>query len=255
MLELKNVCFSAAGAAGQVEILEEVSFVLPAGRILVITGPNGGGKSTLARVIMGIETPASGQIFWQGQDVTALSITQRARLGIGYAFQLPPKFKGVKIRRLLELAGGHEMGEMECCAYLSKVGLCAQDYIDRDADASLSGGELKRVEIATLLARKPRLAIYDEPEAGIDLWSFSMLVETFKNLRQDEQQNIVIISHQERILQLADDIMVIADGKIAQFGPRDAVLPGLRADDSDPSCPAPAAWNPGPGGQNLACQG
>ncbi len=227
MLELKNVSFSAAGAAGRVEILEDVSFVLPAGRILVITGPNGGGKSTLARVIMGVETPTAGQIYWQGQDITALPITQRAKLGIGYAFQQPPKFKGVKIRRLLELAGGHEMGEMECCAYLSKVGLCAQDYIDRDADASLSGGELKRVEIATLLARRPTLAIYDEPEAGIDLWSFSMLVETFKNLRQDENQSIIIISHQERILQLADDIMVIANGTITQRGPRAQVLPGL----------------------------
>ncbi|MDL2219185.1 ATP-binding cassette domain-containing protein [Ruminococcaceae bacterium OttesenSCG-928-O06] len=245
MLELKNVSFSAAGAEGNVEILDDISFALPTGKILVITGPNGGGKSTLARLIMGIEAPTAGQIFWNGEDITHLGIPQRAQRGIGYAFQQPAKFKGIKIRRLLELAGGHEMSEMECCAYLSKVGLCAQDYIDRDADASLSGGELKRVEIATLLARKPQLSIYDEPEAGIDLWSFSMLVETFRTLRQDADQSIVIISHQERILQLADDIMVIAGGKITQYAPREQVLPRLKVDEAeDGVCPAPAAWRP-----------
>ena len=239
MLELKKVSFKA-GSTGNVEILEDISFALPAGRILVITGPNGGGKSTLARVIMGIEKPSSGRIFWEGEDITELDITERARRGIGYAFQLPAKFKGIKIWRLLELAAGHKMDEMECCSFLSQVGLCAQDYIDRDADASLSGGELKRVEIATLLARKPKLAIYDEPEAGIDLWSFSMLVETFKNLKQDENQNIVIISHQERILELADDIMVIADGRVARYAPREEVLPELHVGpDLDDGCPVP----------------
>lgn len=244
MLELKDISFSAASAAGDVEILDKVSFALPTGRILVITGPNGGGKSTLARVIMGIEKPNAGAIIWKGQDITGDDITQRARKGIGYAFQLPAKFKGIKIRRLLELAGGRQMSEMACCAYLSKVGLCAQDYIDRDADASLSGGELKRVEIATLLARSPELAIYDEPEAGIDLWSFSMLVETFKTLRQTTDQTIIIISHQERILQLADDIMVIAGGRVQQYGPRAEVLPGLRVDSvADSACPAPTTWS------------
>ncbi|MGD9560577.1 MAG: ABC transporter ATP-binding protein [Oscillospiraceae bacterium] len=243
MLELKNVSFRAAGVAGEVEILNDVSFALPTGRILVVTGPNGGGKSTLARVIMGIERPSEGSIFWNGQDITALSITERARLGIGYAFQLPAKFKGIKIRKLLELSGGHEMDEMECCAYLSKVGLCAQDYIDREADASLSGGELKRVEIATLLARNPQLAIYDEPEAGIDLWSFSMLVETFRALREKKDQSVIIISHQERILQLADDIMVIAAGRVEKYGPRDEVMPGLQVEPVDEGvCPAPAVW-------------
>jgi Fe-S cluster assembly ATP-binding protein len=243
MLELRNVSFSAPGAAGAVEILDDISFTLPGGRITVITGPNGGGKSTLARLIMGIEAPTAGKIIYGGEDITALSITERARLGIGYAFQMPAKFKGIKIRRLLELAAGHPMNEMEGCAYLSKVGLCAQDYIDREADASLSGGELKRVEIATLLARALRLSIYDEPEAGIDLWSFSMLVETFRGLKQDKDQGIVIISHQERILQLADDIMVIAGGRVTQYAPRSGVLPGLRVDSiDDGACPAPATW-------------
>ena len=241
MLELKNVSFAAPAAGGSVEILDGISFALPPGRILVITGPNGGGKSTLARVIMGIEQPTGGQILWNGQDITQATITQRAHLGIGYAFQLPAKFKGIKIRKLLELAAGHEMGEMECCAYLSKVGLCAQDYIDRDADASLSGGELKRVEIATLLARKPKLAIYDEPEAGIDLWSFSMLVETFRKLRENEEQSVVIISHQERILQLADDIMMITNGKVTKYAPSAQVLPELKmSPDTQQTCPAPA---------------
>lgn len=242
MLELKNVSFAAPAAGGDVEILDGISFKLPPGRILVITGPNGGGKSTLARVIMGIEKPTSGKIFWKGEDITDLPIPRRAALGIGYAFQLPPKFKGIKIRKLLELAAGHGMGEMEACACLSKVGLCAQDYIDREADASLSGGELKRVEIATLLARKPSLAIYDEPEAGIDLWSFSMLVETFRGLRENAGQSVVIISHQERILQLADDIMVLAGGRIQKFAARDEVLPGLKVNSGDAACPAPATW-------------
>lgn len=241
MLELRDVCFNASGPTGQVEILDKISFVLPKGRILVITGPNGGGKSTLARVIMGIEKPSSGSIFWNGEDITALSIYQRAQKGIGYAFQMPAKFKGIKIRRLLELAAGHDMDEMECCSYLSRVGLCAQDYIDREADASLSGGELKRVEIATLLARSPELSIYDEPEAGIDLWSFSMLVETFKNMRHSEDQSIMIISHQERILQLADDIMIIAGGKMQQYGPQSEVFPQLQTQQDD-ECPVSEGW-------------
>lgn len=245
MLELKNISFHASGIGGEVEILDDITFTLPKGRILVITGPNGGGKSTLARVIMGIEQPTGGQILWEGTDITNASITERAKHGIGYAFQLPPKFKGIKIRKLLELAGGHDMGEMECCSFLSRVGLCAQDYIDREADSSLSGGELKRVEIATLLARQPKLAIYDEPEAGIDLWSFSMLVETFRHLKQDNDQTIVIISHQERILELADDIMVIKDGTIASYAPREEVLPGLKnTPDAEEACPKVDGWMP-----------
>ncbi len=248
MLELQNVSFKASGAHGAVEILDNVSFSLQQGRILVITGPNGGGKSTLAKIIMGIEQPAEGKIIWRGEDITKASIPARAKMGLGYAFQLPAKFKGIKIRRLLELAAGHEMNEMECCSYLSRVGLCAQDYINRDADASLSGGELKRVEIATLLARKPELSIYDEPEAGIDLWSFSMLVDTFKTLKTEHGQSIVIISHQERIIDLADDVMVLAAGKITAFGPREEVLPSLQKQSG--SCPI--GWYPKqPAGDRL----
>lgn len=246
MLEIKNLSFHAVAGAASVEILNNISFQLPQGRILVITGPNGGGKSTLARLIMGIEKPTSGSIIWDNKDITRASITDRARAGIGYAFQLPAKFKGIKIRKLLELAAGKPLTEMESCSYLSQVGLCAQDYINRDADSSLSGGELKRIEIATLLARSPALAIYDEPEAGIDLWSFSMLVETFKNLNQTKEQSIIIISHQERILELADDIMVLAGGNLTHFGPRSQVLPLLKPDSSVPcGCPAEGGWRSG----------
>lgn len=236
MLELQNISFHADGADGTVEILDDISFAMPSGRILVITGPNGGGKSTLARVIMGIEKPTGGKIFFEGKDITGLSVSERAKRGIGYAFQLPAKFKGVKIRRLLELAAGHAMDDAECCQYLAEVGLCAQDYIGRDADASLSGGELKRVEIATLLARSPELAIYDEPEAGIDLWSFSMLVDTFRKLKTTKEQSIVIISHQERILQLADDIMVISGGRVSEYAPRDEVMPHLNIGGDECGC-------------------
>lgn len=241
MLELKNISFHAGAGGGTVEILDDISFVVPTGRIVVITGPNGGGKSTLARVIMGIETPTSGEILFEGQNITGMPIAQRAQLGIGYAFQQPPRFKGIKIRKLLELAAGHPMEELECCRYLSEVGLCAQDYINRDADASLSGGELKRVEIATLLARAPQLAIYDEPEAGIDLWSFSMLVETFRKLKTTAGQSIIIISHQERILQLADDIMVIAGGRVEKYAPRDEVLPTLHLPPEE-GCTCGEGW-------------
>lgn len=242
MLELKNVSFKADGQAGTVEILDDISFALPTGRILVITGPNGGGKSTLARLIMGIEKPTSGEILWNGTNISQMSITERAQLGIGYAFQQPARFKGIKIRKLLEFAAGRKMDEMECCGFLSQVGLCAQDYINREVDSSLSGGELKRVEIATLLARRPSLAIYDEPEAGIDLWSFSMLVETFKKLKDNHEQSVVIISHQERILELADDLMVIVAGKLSQFGPKEEIMPGLSR--SAENCDCPVLWQP-----------
>ena len=228
MLELKHVSFNVAGdGGGKVEILDDVSFTVEDGKFLVITGPNGGGKSTLARLIMGIEQPTSGQILYNGTDITGLTITERANLGIGYAFQHPPRFKGLTVRRLLSLAHGSELPEDECCSYLTRVGLCSMDYLNREVDASLSGGEVKRIEIATLMARRLGLAIYDEPEAGIDLWSFSMLVQSFKMLTQEANESVVIISHQERIMQLADEILVIADGKIRSQGPRDEILPGL----------------------------
>ena len=227
MLEVKNVTFEVAQNDGTAEIIKDLSFRVPDGRLVVITGPNGGGKSTLAKLIMGLEKVSSGQILWDGTDLVPLSVTERAKLGIGYAFQQPPRFKGMKVSRLLELASGSSLSEETCCAYLSRVGLCAREYVSREIDATLSGGELQRIEIATLLARKPKLAIFDEPEAGIDLWSFAMLVDTFDKLRKEGDQTVIIISHQERILQLADDIMVLQDGGIRAFGPKEEVFPTL----------------------------
>ena len=227
MLELKNVTFGVEDADATREIIRGVSFVVPDEKFVVITGPNGGGKSTLARLIMGIEQPTAGQILYNGEDITGLSITERAKKGIGYAFQHPPRFKGLTVRRLLSLAHGSELPEDECCSYLTRVGLCSMDYLNREVDASLSGGEVKRIEIATLMARSLGLAIYDEPEAGIDLWSFSMLVQSFRMLTQENNESVIIISHQERIMKLADEILVIADGRIRSQGPRDEILPGL----------------------------
>ena len=200
----------------------------------VITGPNGGGKSTLVRLIMGIEQPTSGSIFWKGIDITKLPVHERARLKIGYAFQQPPRFKGMSVRQLLSLAHGSELSHDECCEYLSAVGLCANDYLDRDVDASLSGGEVKRIEIATLLARDLELAIFDEPEAGIDLWSFTKLVETFQQLHDERETGILLISHQERIMKMADELVVLENGSIVKQGQRDVILPSLLQDF--PSC-------------------
>lgn len=229
MLEVKNIGFTVAdeNGKGSLEIIEDVSFTLEDGKFLVITGPNGGGKSTLARLIMGIEKPTKGQILYNGTDITDLSITERAKLGIGYAFQQPPRFKGLTVRKLLSLAHGSPLPENECCSYLTKVGLCSMDYLNREVDSSLSGGEVKRIEIATLMARDLGLAIYDEPEAGIDLWSFSMLVQSFRDIAADRNESVMIISHQERIMQLADDILVVADGKIRSFGTKAEILPTL----------------------------
>lgn len=229
MLEVKNIGFNVkSDADGQpLEIIEDISFTLDDGKFLVITGPNGGGKSTLARLIMGIEKPTSGKILYNGEDITDLGITERAKLGIGYAFQQPPRFKGLTVRRLLSLAHGSELPEDECCSYLTQVGLCSMDYLNREVDSSLSGGEVKRIEIATLMARKLGLAIYDEPEAGIDLWSFSMLVKSFKSISSSRNESVIIISHQERIMQLADEIIVIADGKIRSQGIKDEIFPTL----------------------------
>lgn len=229
MLEVKKLGFNVKNDRDgqQLEIIDDISFTLDDGKFLVITGPNGGGKSTLARLIMGIEKPVHGQIVYNGRDITELSITERANLGIGYAFQQPPRFKGLTVRRLLSLAHGSDLPEDECCSYLTSVGLCSMDYLNREVDSSLSGGEVKRIEIATLMARKLGLAIYDEPEAGIDLWSFSMLVKSFKALSSARNESVMIISHQERIMQLADEIIVIADGKIRSQGTKDEILPTL----------------------------
>lgn len=227
MLELKNISFSVADGGEKLGIVKDVSLEIPDGKFIVITGPNGGGKSTLARLIMGIEKPTGGQIIFGGEDITNMSITERAKLGIGYAFQQPPRFKGLTVRRLLSLAHGSELPDDQCCSYLTRVGLCSRDYLNREVDSSLSGGEVKRIEIATLMARNLSLAIYDEPEAGIDLWSFTMLVDSFRMMMKDRKESVIIISHQERIMQLADEIIVIADGAVKNRGARDDILPRL----------------------------
>ena len=199
-------------------------------KLIVITGPNGGGKTTLAKAIMGLVQPTGGQILWNGTDITNMDITGRARLGVSYGFQQPPRFKGLRVRDLLALAAGSErLTREEGCQYLTKVGLCAHDYIDREVDASLSGGEVKRIEIATILARKAGLMIFDEPEAGIDLWSFAKLTETFQAIHRRREATLLIISHQERIIGLADEIVMISEGKVARHGPRDEIFPEILA--------------------------
>ncbi len=230
MLELKHISFNVNDDKGEKDIIKDVSLTLEDGRFLVITGPNGGGKSTLAKLIMGIEKPTGGQILWNGTDITNMSITERANLGIGYAFQQPPRFKGLSVRDLLSLAHGSDLPEDQCCAYLTQVGLCSKDYLNRQVDSSLSGGEIKRIEIATLMARDLKLAIYDEPEAGIDLWSFNMLVESFKGITKTRKESMVIISHQERIMKIADEIAIIADGIVKKQGPTAEVFPELMAE-------------------------
>ena len=229
MLEIKNLCFSAESETGKTEILKNLSLTVPDGKFIVITGPNGGGKSTLAKLIMGIEKPVSGQIFWNGQDITALDVTQRAKLGISYGFQQPPRFKGMKVSDLLSCAAGKNLSMEDGCKYLTQVGLCAREYIDRDVDASLSGGELKRIEIATILAKGGNMMIFDEPEAGIDPWSFSRLTATFEAIHQDSSASMIIISHQERIIRLADEIVLISGGEIQAQGPVDEIFPKILA--------------------------
>ncbi len=223
MLELKHVSFEVEGK----HILNDITMTIADNQFTVITGPNGGGKSTLAKIIMGIEKPTSGQILFDGEDITELSVDERAKRKIGYAFQQPPRFKGMSVRHLLSLAHGKDLDEDVCCSYLSDVGLCSKDYLDRDVDASLSGGEVKRIEIATILARDLKLSIFDEPEAGIDLWSFAKLVETFQHLQAQSKQSIILISHQERIMQLADEIIIIENGRMKIRGTREAILPSL----------------------------
>ena len=230
MLELKNLSFNVDGEGdGQdKEIIRNISLTVPDGKLVVITGPNGGGKSTLAKLIAGIEKPTSGRILLNGEDITDLSITDRAKKGIGFAFQQPVRFKGIQVIDLLRLARGKHISVADACDYLSAVGLCARDYIDREVNASLSGGELKRIEIATVLARATTLSVFDEPEAGIDLWSFQNLIEVFAGMRRRiRDSSIIIISHQERILNIADEIVVIRDGEVLRQGPKDEILPSL----------------------------
>ena len=231
MLEIKNLCFSVETDNGTSEILKNLNLTIPDGKFVVITGPNGGGKSTMAKMIAGILKPNQGQILLDGEDVTDLDITQRATRGISFAFQQPVRFKGITVRDLINLASGREISDCEACGYLKEVGLCARDYIDREVNASLSGGEIKRIEIATVMARKTKLTIFDEPEAGIDLWSFNNLIDVFKNLRKEINGSMLIISHQERILDIADEIIVIADGKVMARGKKEEVLPELLRED------------------------
>ena len=227
MLELKNIGFSVSEESENVEILKDINLTINDSEFVAITGPNGGGKSTLAKVIAGINKPTSGQIIFDGEDITDLSITDRAKKGIGFAFQQPVRFKGITVKDLIKLAAGEDISTSGACDYLSSVGLCAREYINREVNASLSGGELKRIEIATILARKTKLSVFDEPEAGIDLWSFNNLIDVFAKMHDEINGSIVIISHQERILNIADRIVVVSDGNIAHVGEKDEVLPEL----------------------------
>ena len=237
MIRLDHVSFDVPEEKDTKEIISDVSLTFRDNAFIAITGPNGGGKSTLARLIAGIEKPTSGRIYYNDRAITDLGVTERARLGISYAFQQPVRFKGLQVLDLIRLAAGKDVSVIEACRYLSEVGLCAKDYINREVNASLSGGELKRIEIATVLARSTELTLFDEPEAGIDLWSFQNLIQVFRKMREDTHGTIIIISHQERILDIADEIVVLANGQVQQTGTKDEVLPALLSSgDAYASC-------------------
>ena len=227
MLTLENVSFEVQAEKGQKEIIRNMNLTIDDRKFVVITGPNGGGKSTLAKLIAGIEKPTAGKIYFNGTDITEMSITERANMGISFAFQQPVRVKGIQVLDLIRLAAKKNLSAADACQYLSEVGLCARDYINREVNGSLSGGELKRIEIATVLARGTKMSVFDEPEAGIDLWSFQNLIQVFERMREKTDGSILIISHQERILNIADEIVVIADGSITSQGPKDEILPKL----------------------------
>ena len=236
MLEVKNLTFKVNENGIERSIVKNISFDAKDGEMLVITGPNGGGKSTLAKVLMGIEEADEGEIILDGENISSFDVNHRANAGIGFAFQQPPRFKGMTVKKLLSLAAGRNLEESACCQMLSSVGLCAREYINREVDATLSGGEMKRLEIATVLAKKHKLCIFDEPEAGIDLWSFSMLIQQFEKIHGEKEESLILISHQERIIQMADRIMVIEDGKIGAIGPKEEILPTLMDKGERYSC-------------------
>lgn len=235
MLELKNIHWKTPEGE---EILKGIDLTVPEGKLTVITGPNGGGKTSLAKIIAGLYEASEGSIIYNGEDITHMSITDRAKKGIAYAFQQPVRFKGLSVRDLLELANEEKLSEEKLCGMLATVGLCAQEYIDREVDASLSGGESKRIEIATVLNRKgAELLVFDEPEAGIDLWSFSNLISAFESIKKNSNRSLVIISHQERIMEIADYIAVVSDGKINTFGSKEEILPTILSGNRQCSCP------------------
>lgn len=236
MLKAENLTLNVDDEGGKKCLLNNISFQVDDGEMLVITGPNGGGKSTLAKTLIGIQTPDSGKIILDGQDITELDINHRANAGIGFAFQQPPRFKGMTVMKLLKLAAKDELSDKECCDLLTAVGLCAKDYIYRQIDGTLSGGEMKRIEIASVLAKEHSLCIFDEPEAGIDLWSFSMLVKQFEQIHREKKESLVLISHQERIIRMADRIMVVRDGRVESCGSRDEIVPMLFLDQAGCTC-------------------
>ena len=236
MLEVRNLVFHPLDNGVEKSIIEDISFAVPDGEMLVITGPNGGGKSTMAKLLMGIEKPDGGQILLDGQDITEFPIAERAKAGIGFAFQQPPRFKGMTVARMLSLAAGRNLTEKESCDFLSAVGLCSEDYLNRQLDGTLSGGEMKRIEIATVLAKSHKVSIFDEPEAGIDLWSFSMLIKRFEEIHREKKECLILISHQEKIINMADKIMVIEDGEVKKYGTKEDVFPTLFQQEKCQKC-------------------
>ena len=231
MLSIRNLSYSVQTEKGKLDILKHVDLDVDSGKFIVITGPNGSGKTTLAKAVMGLVEATEGSIVLDGTELMGKSVTERARLGVSYGFQQPPRFKGLQVTELLSIAAGRKLSANECCAFLTKVGLCTEDYLDREIDTSLSGGEVKRIEIASLLARNAKLMIFDEPEAGIDLWSFVRLTQTFESLHKRSDSTIIVISHQERIIRLADEVVLVAGGKVAARGSFDEVMPLMDAQD------------------------